>query len=412
LYNQISEYIESQKEELVELVQNLVKIPTVNPPGDNYDKFSQLASNWLSDAGITVEVVEIPKESLSELVPYGMGLPRFNILGRLKGSGGYPVLCLNGHYDVVPVGTGWSKEPFSPVIENGRIYGRGSCDTKGGIAAMMMAVKAISQCKVNLKGELIIALTPDEELSSGAGVSYLLNKELIKPQYAIITEPTGPKNIVIGQKGGIWGEISVKGKSSHAAIPFAGENAFIKLVEVADSIEKKFKPFLAKKKSKYKFLPGEDISTITLGGKVQSGQEAAIIPNISSMSFDYRIIPDDSVDDGEKLLLNFIENLNKENPNLKIGVTVWFKGSHYVTSSENDLCRVMRKTIKENLLQEPIYTVSSVWAETTYFIDKGVQAVTYGPGRGGIHAEDESVLIEDLVATSKVFADTSVELLT
>jgi succinyl-diaminopimelate desuccinylase len=351
LYNQISEYIESQKEELVELVQNLVKIPTVNPPGENYDKFTKLASNWLSDAGIGVEVIEIPKELLSELVPYGMGLPRFNILGRLKGSGDHPVLCLNGHYDVVPSGTGWSKEPFSPVIENGRIYGRGSCDTKGGIASMMMAVKAISQCKINLKGELIIALTPDEELSSGAGVSYLLNKELIKPQYAIITEPTGPKNIVIGQKGGIWGEISVKGKSSHAAIPFAGENAFIKLVEVADSIEKKFKPFLSKKKSQYKFLPREDISTITLGGKVQSGHEAAIVPNKSSMSFDYRIIPDDSVDDGEKLLLNFIENLNKENPNLKIGVTVWFKGSHYVTSSENDLCRVMRKTINEHLLQ-------------------------------------------------------------
>src|SRR5260370_41968866 len=119
-------------EEAIAFSQGLIRIPTVNPPGKAYPECARYIGERLQALGYGVEYIELSAAEVAELAPYGEALPRVNVLGRLPGSLPAPVLHFNGHMDVVPVGSGWSCDPFSGVISSGRLYGRGASDMKGG----------------------------------------------------------------------------------------------------------------------------------------------------------------------------------------------------------------------------------------------------------------------------------------
>jgi succinyl-diaminopimelate desuccinylase len=130
-------------EEAVDFLQRLIRVPTVNPPGAAYIECATLIGEHLRNLGYTVEYIKLSASEVVELAPYGEGQPRTNVIGRLPDRLGAPVLHFNGHMDVVPPGSGWSTDPFGGEVRDGRIYGRGASDMKGGIAAQIYAVEAI-----------------------------------------------------------------------------------------------------------------------------------------------------------------------------------------------------------------------------------------------------------------------------
>lgn len=406
--------IDSSKDDLIKLTMNLIKIPTVNPPGKNYEEFSNFTAEWLSSVGLDVEVVEV-REHLDELLQPKASGPRFNILAKLKGSAHRPILHFNGHYDVVPPSVGWSKDPFNPVVEGSRLYGLGSTDMKGGISAIMTAVKALAECDVELRGDLTLSFTPDEEHASRAGLRYLFERALIKADYAIIGEGSGVSSVGIGQKGAIWGQITTHGVSAHASTPSRGINAFEKLAKVAVAIEERIKPKLAKRISRYRFRPeGENRPTIMLGGMVEgANRNRAAVPEWCSMSFDRRVIPEETLEEAETELLSLLEELRTEDQELQVEMSCSHRGKGYVVTPDMEIYKALKRSIKEVMGNEPTFTLSAGWGENAYFAEEGAQTAVYGPGASGCaHAKDEYVLVNDLLTASKVYALTTLELLT
>ncbi len=202
-----------------------MRIPSVNPWFSNYDPYTtekevqEFIAGSLKEMNFDVDIWEVDAEKLKEF----KGMPGYYesrpmkdrpiLCGRLKGSGGGHSLLLTGHADVVTQGDGWTKRAFSAEIEDGKMYGRGTVDMKGGIAAMIMAVKAIQQCNIQLKGDVLVGTVPDEE-AGGMGTLDFVHQRCCKADGAIMTEPT---SLEIGPmcRGILWGKIVIPARAGH-----------------------------------------------------------------------------------------------------------------------------------------------------------------------------------------------------
>ena len=170
--------VDALEPELVELLQALIRIPTVNPPGEAYEDFVAAFRARLDHYGYTTEVHSVPEEDLAELAPFGEGLPRASVIATMNYGDG-PVVHLNGHYDVVPVGSDWTREPFGGELADGWIYGRGAADMKSGLAAQVIAAEAVR--RVGFSGTIVQSAVPDEETVGvrNAGMGWLVEQGLI-----------------------------------------------------------------------------------------------------------------------------------------------------------------------------------------------------------------------------------------
>jgi len=396
--------VEENKQFCIDVLKKLISIPTVNPPGEKYEEMCSYLAEVLKNLGLKVKVVKVPKDIVGKYYPQYVNYPRFIVLGEF--GKGKPVIHFNGHYDVVPAGSGWSKDPFKPVIEEGKLYGRGASDMKGGIASIILAAKALTESKVDLKGKIELSFTPDEEIGGLTGVGYIVDQGIIRPDYAIIAEPSGLNNIWIGNKGAVWITVEVFGKQAHGSTPWLGVNAFEKTVELAYRIIRELKPKIEAKKSKYDYGdPRGAKATINIGGEVKGGAKVNIVPGYFSFSIDRRTIPEESADEAAKEIVEFINNVAKEIPELKVNVKVMSKFNATVSEPTTKLVKTAVKSAKEVLGYEPATTVCIGGLDTRYFQEKGVQAITYGPGvPSTAHMADEYIKINDMVKMAKIYA--------
>lgn len=407
-------YLDGRRDELVQLLSDLIAIPTPNPPGDNYKPFCDFVVNWLAEAQLEVEVLAPPKEALPDLLrPEAQG-QRYAVVGRLRGLAEHPAFCLQGHYDTVPASGDWEIDPYGPQVVDGKLYGLGSTDMKGGLASMMMAAKALAQKEVALRGSLHFLTTPDEEFPSRAGLAYFLEKGIVDPDYVVVGEPSGVRNIHIGMKGGVWGDVIVKGRAAHGSQPFAGVNAFEKMVGVASAVRTDLIPRLDQRVSDYDFHPLQgNRPTLALGGLVGgTNASRATVPDRCTVSFDRRLIPEETLAEVEEELVSFFNDLQRQDDELSLEVKVSSKAPPMVVPADAEICRVVSDAITELAGASPTHTVSCGGFETVLFVDRGVQAVTYGPGvEGCAHGAGEHTILDDLVVTAKVYALTALRLL-
>lgn len=410
----VLDFIDEREDELVQLLSDLIRIPTPNPPGDNYRALSDFVAGWLSDAGLDVEVLTPPEEDLPQLLRPEAHGQRYAVLGWLRGEAEHPALCLQGHYDTVPPSSDWESDPYLPQLVEDKLYGLGSTDMKGGLASMMLAAKALAQSQTAMRGSLCFLATPDEEFGSGAGLGYVLEKGILNLDYAVVGEPSGVRNISIGMKGLISGDVIVNGKACHASWPPAGINAFDKMVDVANAVRDDLIPQLDQRVSGYDFDPREgNRPVLTLGGMV-GGTNAArsMVPDRCTVSFDRRILPEETVDEVEAELISFFDDLQRQDDDLSLELAVTFRAPPMVVPPDAHVCQVVSDAIIEVAGGSPTYTVSCGGFETGLFVDRGVQAVTYGPGVDGCaHAAGEYTMLNDLAVTAKVYALTALQLL-
>jgi succinyl-diaminopimelate desuccinylase len=179
--------VDAAADEIVDFTAALIRIPTVNPPGDAYPECARAIGDKLAAFGFEVDYVAA--DGRPEHTP---DHPRLNVVGLRRGRHDRPAVHLNGHFDVVPAGGGWSVDPFAGDVLGGRIYGRGACDMKGGIAAALFAAEAIRRSGVELNGTIEISGTVDEESGGFAGAALLAEQGLLardRIDYVIIPEP-------------------------------------------------------------------------------------------------------------------------------------------------------------------------------------------------------------------------------
>jgi succinyl-diaminopimelate desuccinylase len=249
--------VDELQDELVTLLQRLIRIPTVNPPGEAYEEFVADLRAVLDGYGYATEVHHAP----TELAPLGEGRPRPNLIGKLAGDG--PLVHLNGHYDVVPVGNDWTRDPFGGELADGHIYGRGSADMKSGLAAQIIAVEALRA--TGIRPNIHQSAVPDEETVGvrNAGMGWLVEQGLLEGDAVIITEPFGPDGVGIGHKGAIWGEITIFGKQAHGSAPQLGVNAVELMARYLATLDRELRPQLETRITDYGVTPDNQRSTLS-----------------------------------------------------------------------------------------------------------------------------------------------------
>src|SRR6266545_4730597 len=228
---------------MVGLTSELIRIPTVNPPGELYADGARLLGERLTRCGFAVEFH--PAEGRPEHTP---AHPRVNVVGTRRGSGPGPVVHLNGHLDVVPAGEGWTVDPFGGVVRDGRVWGRGACDMKAGIAAAVYASEALRRAGIELPGAIEVSGTVDEESGGFAGVAYLAERGRIakgRTDYVIIPEPLNVDRVCIGHRGVYWFAVTTHGRIAHGSMPFLGRSAIEQMGAILDAVRTELQPPLA-----------------------------------------------------------------------------------------------------------------------------------------------------------------------
>ena len=230
-------YLDRHSADLVALLQKLVRIPTVNPPGENYGAITALLARELSVAGLSARRLAIPRAAARRLAPELRSHPRYNVLG-FHDAGAPKTLHFNAHYDVVPAGGRWRHEsPFAPAVEDGWIYGRGTADMKGSIACLLLALRALRVTGVQPRCNVEVSFTADEETDSLLGAGWVVDHVPLKADYVVVMEGGEGRLIGCGHNGVVWLNVIVHGRPAHGSTPEHGINALEKMSALVLALE-------------------------------------------------------------------------------------------------------------------------------------------------------------------------------
>ncbi len=388
----------------VDILRELLKIPTVNPPGENYKEMALFLKSVLRDIGMNVALIEIPEEFLDKnyiYSPLHKGFPRFIVLGEY-GEG--KTLHFNGHYDVVPPGEGWDTPPFEPVLKGNRIYGRGSNDMKGGIAVIISSIKHAIEKSLIKDYRVEVCFVPDEE-SGGTGTKYFIEEVRGRPDFVIIGEPTGSGKVSIGHKGFVRGVVKVKGKQGHASKPWKAINAFEKACFLVSDFLPEYQDSIKRLKTNYPVEEEEERNpTISLGGFVYSSvKKENVVPGEFIFSFDRRTIPEENLEEVEENLKSFLYS-SAETIGVDIEVEIKSAIESSFVEENNFIVKFIKDVVERTLGIKPILKLNSGRYDLVYYRRVGIPGVVYGPGvKGKSHAINEYNDISEIEKTLKVY---------
>jgi len=383
--------------ELVELLQALIRLPTVNPPGEGYEAFVGDFARRLDALGYETQVHRVPDDELETLAPHGNGLPRPSLIATLTQGDG-PTVHLNGHYDVVPVGNDWTRDPFGGELSDGWIYGRGAADMKSGLAAQVIAAEALR--RVGFSGTIVQSAVPDEETVGvrNAGMGWLVEQGLIEGDALIITEPFGPDGVGIGHKGAIWGEVTIHGKQAHGSSPRLGVNAVEAMARYLARLDAELRPKLEQRVTDYGVTPDEPRSTLSFD-TIHGGAATNIVPDRCTVTFNRRLIPGEDLDTAREELLAPLDGLRYDYREIYSTEPVLVGEQEPVVQAA---CRAVR-----DLGLEPRILISA-GSDDQRFVVNGAgitNSLVYGPGTTGLsHVSDERISVEDLILGTKGLA--------
>lgn len=408
--------VDALEGDLVACLQELVRIPTENPPGKHYTECAQAIGTSMRRAGCSVEYLQTPPELLAELAPHGQGLPRVSVLGRLLGPRPRPHLHITGHYDVVPAGEGWSVDPYGGELREGRVYGRGSSDQKSGIAAQIFAVQALRRAGVGLKGSLTLSATPDEETGGFAGMGYLVDRGVIgtdNTDFCIITECLDVDRVCLGHRGTLWLELETQGRQSHGSMPFLGVNALEKMLELLRVIDRDVKPRLVRV-SAYPVQPPECRESSLSVTKIDAGTKVNVLPARCVAALDIRLGPEQSLDEARDAIGEVLERFRKEDPRFQGSLRILLAVEPTLVPDDTEVVRAIRQSGRDVLGGELSFSISPGSDDQKFIVQKAglEQCVVYGPGPLALaHQSDEYQPVADLKAGTRVLALTAARLL-
>jgi len=333
-----------------------------------------------------------------------------------------PTLHFNGHTDVVPPGEHWTVDPFGGLVRDGRIYGRGACDMKGGIAAALFAAAAVREAGVDLRGSLEFSATVDEETGGFAGMDHLAREGLISPErtsYVIIPEPFGPGRICLGHRGVYWFRLDTIGRTAHGSMPFLGISAISQMERILRQIESSLAPRLRKRISDMPVDPQEARrATINVngiyGGQTDGGVGSPCVADRCTAIFDRRFLKEESFDGVREEIQAMIGELTAADPDFKAELSDLMVVHPVETDRDAELVRTASRAIEDLQDSPPEYVASPGTYDQKHVHNTGgvKQCIAYGPGLLHLaHQPDEYCEIEHLVQSCKVMALASVRLL-
>ena len=401
--------VEQATDEIVDFAADLVRVPTVNPPGEAYEACARLLGDRLRTCGFTVRDL-VPEDRVEHSSRY----PRVNVLGRRAGDANGPVVHLNGHLDVVPPGEGWTCDPFGGIVRDGRLYGRGSSDMKAGLAAAVYAAEALRRADIPLVGGIEVSGTVDEESGGHAGVAWLAEQGYLsaaQTDYVIIPEPFGPDRICVGHRGVYWFDLVTTGHTAHGSMPFLGVNAIDHMTTVLEAVRTRLAPRLALRTTALPVVPTLarqatlNLNSIT-GGQTGPGAQTPCVPDRCVATFDRRFLPEESFDAVKVEIEQLLAELSEEHPGLRCALRDRMLVHPLRTPSDSPLVQALSASVET--LTGSVTLVASPGTYDHKHVARvaGIEhCVAYGPGAlEQAHQPDEWCGIDDIKQATQVLA--------
>ncbi|MFK7838300.1 MAG: acetylornithine deacetylase/succinyl-diaminopimelate desuccinylase family protein [Sulfitobacter sp.] len=409
----LSVAISAKRDDLIALTQDLVRMPTLNPPGQDYLQICEYLDKRLSAHGFETELVRAfgtPGDSEK--------YPRWNIVARREGTQPGECVHFNSHTDVVEVGAGWTFDPFGGEVSDGKIYGRGTCDMKGGLAASIIAAEAFIETHPDFAGAIEISGTADEESGGYGGVAYLAEKGYFDPkrvQHVIIPEPLNKDRICLGHRGGWWAEIETKGEIAHGAMPFLGDCAVRHMGAVLQEFEDKLFPAMAARYTEMPVVPeGARQSTMNInsihGGENEpqpgfTGLQAHCVPDSCRIVIDRRFLVEEPLEQVREEVTDLLEGLRTTRPNFEYELTERNAVLPSMTDKKAPIVRTVAEAIEGVIGKPPEYVASPGSYDQKHIdrIGKLKNCIAYGPGILDLaHKPDEYIGIDDMIDSACV----------
>ena len=405
--------LDQRKDELIKLVSDLIKIPSENPTG-NVEEITKFISEYLTEGKIKYDIIRSSEE-----------FP--NIVAKFGNDEGKTII-LNGHADVVPVGdlNKWDFDPFSGEITDTRILGRGTSDMKAGLAGIMFATRLLSEENAKLKGKIILHIVPDEETGGDMGTKWLLeNGYDFNADACLVAEPTSYSNVEVGQKGSLWIKIKSYGISAHGSIGnYVGENAITKLMKILSEVEKLVEIKGIYDESQLQVL--KDSKTIAKGalkaegvenvidhvavniGTINGGIKTNMVPDYCESAIDVRMPIGVKAQDIEKKFMEIMEKLEIENVDYEFN---WNSEANF-TDVNKDIVKSAVANAERIWEKEVLPAYQWASSDARYYRYRDIPTIQYGPANTeGIHSYNETVDIEDVINSTKVYLGILTDLL-
>lgn len=397
----LSDRIQQSHVELESLCAALVATPSENPPGDTQALAAQVEAFLAAIPGM--EVTRVVGRS-----------PAVNLIARLACGRPGRRLLFNGHLDTFPAGesSAWKGSPFSARVEDGRLYGRGACDMKAGLAAAMMAAKVLAQVRAALAGELVLTFVSDEETGGTWGTQYVLaNVPEARGDAMISADAGSPQVVRFGEKGQLWVELEARGRANHGAHVHLGDNAIVHLMDALRALKamvsmvcpvpadvlaamREAQPVSEPISGKGEF---DTLSGLTVNiGTVSGGIAVNIIPDRATARLDFRFPPGLTL----AVVLGEIGRRMRDYP--EVGWTVLSSHEPNVTDPGHEIVQTVLRHARSGMDGAVVANMRPGFSDSRFYRAAGIPAVVYGPAPNNMGGGDEYVLLEDLRAVFRV----------
>jgi succinyl-diaminopimelate desuccinylase len=412
--------VEERRDELVALTRDLVRFPTVNPPGDAYGPCAEFIARHLARSGFETRLIVAEGEP-----GHTDRYPRVNVVARREGRHPGRTVHFNSHIDVVEAGHGWTVDPFEGVVKDGRVYGRGTCDMKGGLATSIVAADAFIEVCPDFPGAIEISGTVDEESGGYAGVGYLARKGLFsrpRVDHVIIPEPLNKDRICLGHRGVWWAEIETRGRIAHGSMPFLGDCAVRHMGAVLEAFERDLFPALAARRTQMPVVPeGARASTLNInaihGGQTDdfTGLPSPNVPDRCAMTIDRRFLLEEKLEEVKKEVTDILDALVRDRPKFAYAIRDVMEVLPTMTDRDAPVVRAVAEAIEAEFGRAPDYVISPGTYDQKHIARIGHlhDCIAYGPGILDLaHQPDEWIGIDDMVQSAHVMAGAIDALLT
>ena len=404
-YEQLDAWIDAHFDEQVRFLQELVRVPTDTPPGNNAPHADRTAE-LLATMGLQAEKHSVPA---SEVQAAGMQSITNLVVRRHYAAGGITI-GLNAHGDVVPPGEGWTHDPYGGEIADGNMYGRATAVSKSDFSSYTFAVRALESLSLPLKGGVELLFTYDEEFGGELGPGWLLEKGLTKPD--LLLAAGFSYQVITAHNGCLQMEVTVHGKMAHAAIPESGVDALQGAVHILNA--------LYAQNTLYKQVTS-DVDGINHPylnvGRIEGGTNTNVVPGKVVFKLDRRMIPEENPTEVEASIRKVIADAAAQVPGITVDIKrLLLANSMRPLAGNKPLVDALQKH-GEALFGEPIPAMGTpLYTDVRLFAERGIPGVIYGAGPRTVlesHAKraDERVSLDDLRRATKVVARTLLDLL-
>jgi acetylornithine deacetylase/succinyl-diaminopimelate desuccinylase-like protein len=364
--------------QVAELLSAMVRIESVTPwlipTGSGEAKIAQFIGAWLARTGADVEIIDVEPG-------------RQNVLARLRGTGGGPVLCLNAHSDTVGY-EGWPDDALEPRLDGDRLYGLGAADDKGGCAAAMLALAALASSGVRLRGDLLVACVADEEGAS-IGSQHLARQGGIDA--AIVLEPQPTHELVVEHQGFGWIDIITRGFAAHGCEPDTGVDAIVHLAEVITRLHKLDREVFARQPS---LMNGR---TVFHTGTISGGTDYATYPHRACLGIEVGTQPGEHLADRIAEIEAIFVEIEKDEPGFSGEVRVRLDREPFIAQGHETLQAIAVSAMTAVLGRQPEITGMNGWTDAALLQAAGIPTLLMGSTGGNYHAANEWASVSELV---------------